>query len=139
MVIKQDPTQVEGWALPHLPPLITDILLSLDDKYLYFSNWLRGDICQYDIRQAPRSSAFSICNGSVYCSLGFSRRQGLKSLLQSLYAVGGSLTASAMFVMLKEMQKRGVAFWGSYYIRDIIRIIKKRLSACLLAVSLHVA
>ena len=29
--------------------LITDILLSLDDKYLYFSNWLHGDIRQYDI------------------------------------------------------------------------------------------
>ena len=28
--------------LPELPPLITDILLSLDDKYIYFSNWLRG-------------------------------------------------------------------------------------------------
>ena len=23
---------MEGWALPELPPLITDILLSLDDK-----------------------------------------------------------------------------------------------------------
>ena len=34
--------QVEGWVLPELPPLITDILLSLDDKYIYFSNWLRG-------------------------------------------------------------------------------------------------
>lgn len=29
--------------------LITDILISMDDKYLYFSNWLHGDICQYDI------------------------------------------------------------------------------------------
>ncbi|XP_050421456.1 methanethiol oxidase [Adelges cooleyi] len=28
---------------------ITDILISLDDKYLYFSNWLHGDIRQYDI------------------------------------------------------------------------------------------
>lgn len=26
---------------------------SLDDKYLYFSNWLRGDINQYDIRWLP--------------------------------------------------------------------------------------
>ena len=26
------PLQVEGWALPELPPLITDILISLDDK-----------------------------------------------------------------------------------------------------------
>ena len=29
--------------------LITDILLSLDDKYLYMSNWLHGDIRQYDV------------------------------------------------------------------------------------------
>ena len=29
--------------------LITDILLSLDDKYLYLSNWLHGDIRQYDV------------------------------------------------------------------------------------------
>ncbi len=43
---------MEGWALPELPPLITDILISLDDRFLYFSNWLRGDIVQYDIRHA---------------------------------------------------------------------------------------
>lgn len=29
--------------LPSLPPLVTDILLSLDDKYMYVSNWLRGE------------------------------------------------------------------------------------------------
>lgn len=29
--------------------LVTDILISLDDKYLYFGNWLHGDIRQYDI------------------------------------------------------------------------------------------
>lgn len=32
-----------------MPGLITDIILSLDDKYLYLSNWLQGDIRQYDI------------------------------------------------------------------------------------------
>ncbi|XP_050546294.1 methanethiol oxidase [Daktulosphaira vitifoliae] len=31
------------------PGMITDILISLDDKYLYFSNWLHGDIRQYNI------------------------------------------------------------------------------------------
>jgi len=41
--------QVEGWVLPEVPSLITDILISLDDKYVYFSNWLQGDIRQYDI------------------------------------------------------------------------------------------
>jgi hypothetical protein len=55
---------VEGWALPHMPGLITDILISLDDRFIYFSNWLHGspvfsgsllladpagDIRQYDI------------------------------------------------------------------------------------------
>lgn len=50
VVIKQEWTDVDGWALPQMPPLITDILISLDDRFLYFSNWLRGDICQYDIR-----------------------------------------------------------------------------------------
>lgn len=29
--------------------LITDILISLDDKFLYFSNWLHGDLRQYDV------------------------------------------------------------------------------------------
>lgn len=28
---------------------MSDILLSLDDKYLYFSCWLHGDVRQYDI------------------------------------------------------------------------------------------
>ena len=32
-----------------MPGLITDILISLDDRYMYFSNWLHGDIRQYDI------------------------------------------------------------------------------------------
>ncbi len=34
-----DVLQVEGWVLPELPPLITDILISMDDRFLYFSNW----------------------------------------------------------------------------------------------------
>lgn len=49
VVIEQPWTQVEGWILPEVPPLITDILISMDDRFLYFSNWLRGDIVQYDI------------------------------------------------------------------------------------------
>jgi hypothetical protein len=44
-VFKQEWTAVEGWVLPSIPPLITDILLSLDDRFLYLSNWLRGGCC----------------------------------------------------------------------------------------------
>lgn len=47
--IEQPWAEVTNWALPTLPPLITDILLSLDDKYLFFSNWLRGDVNVYDV------------------------------------------------------------------------------------------
>ena len=32
-----------------MPGLITDIVLSLDDRFLYFCNWLHGDIRQYDV------------------------------------------------------------------------------------------
>ena len=36
--------------------LITDCLISLDDQFLYFSNWLHGDVRQYDItdRRNPK-------------------------------------------------------------------------------------
>lgn len=35
---------------------ITDIVLSLDDKYIYFTNWFHGDVRQYDItdRENPK-------------------------------------------------------------------------------------
>ncbi len=39
---------VEGFPVP-MPSLITDILISMDDRYLYFANWLHGDLRQYDI------------------------------------------------------------------------------------------
>ncbi|KAL8612332.1 Methanethiol oxidase [Nucella lapillus] len=48
-VIAIPPKDVEGWMLAVMPGLITDILVSLDDRFLYFSNWLHGDIRQYDI------------------------------------------------------------------------------------------
>jgi len=41
--------KVEGWALPVMPGIITDILVSMDDRFLYFSNWIQGDLRQYDI------------------------------------------------------------------------------------------
>ena len=43
------PTEsIDDWPIP-LPGLITDILISMDDRFLYFSNWLHGDLRQYDI------------------------------------------------------------------------------------------
>ena len=43
------PLTVQNWVLPDMPGLITDFLISLDDRFMYFSNWLHGDIRQYNI------------------------------------------------------------------------------------------
>ncbi|XP_053987538.1 methanethiol oxidase [Hylaeus volcanicus] len=48
-VIQVPHKQVEGWIGSQMSGMITDILISLDDKYLYLSNWLHGDVRQYDI------------------------------------------------------------------------------------------
>jgi selenium-binding protein 1 len=47
-VIDVETIDVESFPVP-MPGLITDILISMDDQYLYFSNWLHGDLRQYDI------------------------------------------------------------------------------------------
>lgn len=47
-VVQVDPVPVDSWPFP-VPGLITDLVLSLDDRWLYFSNWLHGDIRQYDV------------------------------------------------------------------------------------------
>jgi selenium-binding protein 1 len=54
-VIATDAVELEGWPFP-VPSLITDLVLSMDDKALYFSNWLHGDLRRYDVSdpQNPR-------------------------------------------------------------------------------------
>ncbi|GLV40709.1 uncharacterized protein CBL_13789 [Carabus blaptoides fortunei] len=48
-VIDIKPKKVSGWVMDYVQGMITDILLSLDDRFLYLSNWLHGDVRQYDI------------------------------------------------------------------------------------------
>lgn len=45
-VIQVDPVKAGD---KEIPGLITDILVSMDDRFLYFSNWLHGDVRQYDV------------------------------------------------------------------------------------------
>jgi methanethiol oxidase len=47
-VVATDAVELEGWPFP-VPSLITDLVLSMDDKALYFSNWLHGDLRRYDV------------------------------------------------------------------------------------------
>jgi selenium-binding protein 1 len=54
-VIGVEAVPQEGWPFP-VPGLITDIVLSMDDRFLYLSNWLHGDLRQYDVSdpKAPK-------------------------------------------------------------------------------------
>jgi len=47
-VIAVDPVELEGWPFP-VPGVMSDLVLSMDDRFLYFSNWLHGDLRQYDV------------------------------------------------------------------------------------------
>jgi selenium-binding protein 1 len=47
-VIEIAPIEAKGGPSP-VPALITDMVISLDDRYLYCSSWLHGDLRQYDI------------------------------------------------------------------------------------------
>lgn len=46
---------------------MSDILISLDDKYLYFSTWLHGEVRQYDITDTknPKLTGFVRFGGLV--------------------------------------------------------------------------
>jgi selenium-binding protein 1 len=52
-VIEVESVPLEGWPFP-VPGLITDLVLSMDDRFLYFANWLHGDVRQYDVSD-PRN------------------------------------------------------------------------------------
>ena len=51
-VIGVESDELEGWPFP-VPGLITDLVLSMDDRFLYFSDWLHGDLRQYDVSDPP--------------------------------------------------------------------------------------
>jgi len=46
-----DPDQLPSMLkdMGELPPLVTDIALSMDDRFLYLSCWGNGDMLQYDV------------------------------------------------------------------------------------------
>jgi methanethiol oxidase len=49
-VLAVEGVELQGWPFP-VPGLITDLVLSMDDRFLYFSNWLHGDLRQYDVTE----------------------------------------------------------------------------------------
>ncbi|XP_057766205.1 selenium-binding protein 2-like [Salvia miltiorrhiza] len=51
--------KVQNWILPEMPSLVCDVVISLDDRFMYLANWFHGDVRQYDIQDPtnPRLTA----------------------------------------------------------------------------------
>ncbi len=79
-IIQVEPVETKSWPFP-VPGLITDLVLSLDDRFLYFSNWLHGDIRQYDVSDPARPKL----TGQVWLGGAI----GKPSQLRSREATGG--------------------------------------------------
>ena len=65
-VIDFESREHEGWDMP-VPALPTDILVSMDDRYLFGGNWLHGEVWMYDISDpATPRQADSISIGGYF-------------------------------------------------------------------------
>jgi len=64
-VIKVKSIEKEGWQIP-VPSFISDLLVSLDDRFLYLACWFHGEIRQYDIK-VPNEPRLV---GIVWCGAG---------------------------------------------------------------------
>ena len=48
VVIEEEAREHDDWDML-VPSLVTDTLLSLDDQYLFYANWLHGNLRMYDV------------------------------------------------------------------------------------------
>lgn len=89
--------------LCHPQGFITDILISLDDRFLYFSNWLHGDVRQYDISDTRRPRLVGQVRQQLTPLPGGRRvpcHHRATSLLQVF--VGGSISKGGPVVVLRD-------------------------------------
>ncbi|XP_008637560.2 PREDICTED: selenium-binding protein 1-like [Corvus brachyrhynchos] len=66
-VIRIPPKDVSGWIMPKMPAFIADLIISPDDRFLFVSNWLHGDIRQYELSRncKPRLVGQVFVGGSI--------------------------------------------------------------------------
>ncbi|KAM6190427.1 methanethiol oxidase-like [Sarcoramphus papa] len=66
-VIRIPAKDVTGWIMPKMPALTANLIISMDDRYLYVSNWLHGDIRQYELSKTckPRLVGQVFVGGSI--------------------------------------------------------------------------
>jgi selenium-binding protein 1 len=64
--------KVKRWELPEMPGLLTDNIISMDDRFLYVSLWFHGEVRQYDIsdRHKPKLVGKVIIGGLLHMDSG---------------------------------------------------------------------
>ena len=79
-----------------MPGLISVILLSMDDRFLYLSNWLHGDLRQYDISDPSKP----ILTGQVWMGglLGEAPRVNGRKITGGPQMIQLSLDGSRLYV-----------------------------------------
>ncbi|KHJ95264.1 hypothetical protein OESDEN_04792 [Oesophagostomum dentatum] len=58
-VFQVDPIQVENWISNEMPALLTDLVISMNDRCAYVAGWLHGCVWQLDISDPFRTSFLS--------------------------------------------------------------------------------
>lgn len=90
--------------------MITDIVLSLDDKYLYFSNFLHGDVRQYDVsdKKNPKLTGQIFLGGSILSdsNVRVIRDEELTAQPEPVYIKGRRLYGSPQMLQLSLDGKR---------------------------------
>ncbi|XP_063213643.1 methanethiol oxidase-like [Chroicocephalus ridibundus] len=66
-VIRIPAKDVTGWIMPKMPAFTVDLIISVDDRYLYLCNWWHGDIRQYELSKTckPRLVGQVFVGGSI--------------------------------------------------------------------------
>ncbi|CBK19492.1 Methanethiol oxidase [Caenorhabditis elegans] len=90
-----------------MPALITDILISMDDRFLYVSCWLHGDIRQYDISDPLKVKLNSqvYIGGSVHTESNVKVLEGEKPI-EALYVKGRKIEGGPQMLQLSLDGKR---------------------------------
>uniref|UniRef100_A0A158PBB5 Methanethiol oxidase n=1 Tax=Angiostrongylus cantonensis TaxID=6313 RepID=A0A158PBB5_ANGCA len=85
-----------------MPSLITDILISMDDRFLYVSNWLHGDIRQYDITD-PHNIRL---RGQIFLGGSIHTESGVKIIHDEELKVGKLIEGGPQMLQLSLDGKR---------------------------------
>jgi selenium-binding protein 1 len=103
--------ELEGWPFP-VPSLITDLLISMDDRYLYLANWLHGDVRQYDISDP----AHPRLKGQVWCGGVLGKQSGERKLVGGPNMLQLSLDGKRLYVTSSLLSS-----WDNQFYPDIAK------------------